>query len=135
MIERINPFQYSTFGHYSQGVKIDLGTKVMILVAGQLALNDDGTPVAPGDFTAQTHYIFKRIQQVLEAAGASLDDVVKALFFMTDAGKYSEVSAVRNQSFATARPASAMVEISNTVAAGCDVESEVMAIIDKPSRT
>ena len=57
----------------SQGVKIDLGTKVMILVAGQLALNDDGTPVAPGDFTAQTHYVFKRIQQVLEAAGAGLD--------------------------------------------------------------
>ena len=133
MIERINPFQYSTFGHYSQGVKIDLGTKVMILVAGQLALNDDGTPVAPGDFTAQTHYVFKRIQQVLEAAGAGLDDVVKALFFLTDASKYSEVSAVRNQYFATARPASAMVEISNTVAAGCDVEIEVMAIIDKPA--
>ena len=133
MIERINPFQYGSFGHYSQGVKIDLGTKVMILVVGQLALNDDGTPVAPGDFTAQTHYVFKRIQQVLEAAGAGLDDVVKALFFLTDAGKYGEVSAVRNQYFATARPASAMVEISNTVAAGCDVEIEVMAIIDKPA--
>ena len=133
MIARINPFQYSTFGHYSQGVKINLGTKVMILVAGQLALNDDGTPVAPGDFTAQTHYVFKRIQQVLEAAGAGLDDVVKALFFLTDASKYSEVSAVRNQYFATARPASAMVEISNTVAAGCDVEIEVMAMIDKPA--
>lgn len=130
MIERINPFQFSTFGYYSQGVKIDLGTKTMILVAGQLALNEDGTPVAPGDFTAQTHFIFKRIEQVLEAAGASLDDVVKALFFMTDAGKYSEVSAVRNEYFATARPASAMVEISNTVAEGCDVEIEVMAFID-----
>jgi 2-iminobutanoate/2-iminopropanoate deaminase len=130
MIERINPFQFSTFGHYSQGVKIDLGTKTMILVAGQLALNEDGTPVAPGDFTAQTHFIFKRIQQVLEEAGAGLDDVVKALFFMTDAGKYSEVSAVRNEYFATARPASAMVEISNTVAKGCDVEIEVMAFID-----
>ncbi len=130
MIERINPFQLSSFGYYSQAVKIDLGTKTMILVAGQLALNEDGTPVAPGDFTAQTHFIFKRIQQVLEAAGASLDDVVKALFFMTDASKYSEVSAVRNQYFAVARPASAMVEISNTVANGCDVEIEVMAIID-----
>lgn len=130
MIERINPFEFSTFGYYSQGVKIDLGTKTMILVAGQLALNEDGTPVAPGDFTAQTHFIFKRIQQVLEEAGAGLDDVVKALFFMTDASKYSEVSAVRNEYFATARPASAMVEISNTVAEGCDVEIEVMAFID-----
>lgn len=130
MIERINPFQLSSFGYYSQAVKIDLGTKTMILVAGQLALNEDGTPVAPGDFTTQTHFIFKRIQQVLKASGASLDDVVKALFFMTDASKYNEVSAVRNEYFAVARPASAMVEISNTVAKGCDVEIEVMAIID-----
>ena len=131
MIERINPFKINTFGHYSQGVKIDLGTKIMVLVAGQLALHDDGTPVAPGDFTAQTHFIFKRIQQVLAEAGASLDDVVKALFFMTDVSKYPEVSAVRNEYFALARPASAMVEISNTVAKGCDVEIEVMAIIEK----
>jgi 2-iminobutanoate/2-iminopropanoate deaminase len=130
MIERINPFQFNAFGYYSQGVKIDLGIKTMILVAGQLALNEDGTPVAPGDFTAQTHFIFKRIQRVLAEAGASLDDVVKALFFMTDASKYSQVSAVRNEYFAVARPASAMVEISNTVAEGCDVEIEVMAMID-----
>lgn len=133
MIERINPFKISTFGHYSQAVKIDLGTKTMILVAGQIALHEDGTPVAPGDFTAQTHFVFKRIRHVLEAAGANLDDVVKALFFITDASKYNEVSAVRNEYFAVARPASAMVEISNTVAKGCDVEIEVMAILDKAS--
>lgn len=130
MIERINPFKINTFGHYSQAVKIDFGTKTMILVAGQIALHEDGTPVAPGNFTAQTQFIFKRIQRVLAEAGASLDDVVKALFFLTDASKYSEVSDVRNEYFAIARPASAMVEISNTVAKGCDVEIEVMAIID-----
>lgn len=130
MIERFDPFAINTFGHYSQGVKIDLGTKTMILVAGQLALNEDGSPVAPDDLTAQTHFIFGRIKTVLEAAGASLDDVVKALFFLTDASKYSEVSAVRNEYFAVARPASAMVEISNTVAQGCGVEIEVMAIIN-----
>jgi 2-iminobutanoate/2-iminopropanoate deaminase len=87
-------------------------------------------PVPPGDFTAQTHFIFKRFRQVLEASGAGLDDVVKALFFITDVSKYSEVSAARNEYFAVARPASAMVEISNTVAEGCDVEIEVMAIIE-----
>ena len=67
---------------------------------------------------------------MLEAAGATLDDVVKASFFITDVSKYSEVSAVRNEYFAVARPASLMMEISNTVAKGCDVEIEVMAIID-----
>ncbi len=130
MTERLNPFGFNAFGHYSQGIKIDLGTKTMIITAGQIALDDDGKPVAPGDFTAQTRFIFGRIQQVLEAAGAGINDVVKAQFFITDVSKYSEVSAVRNEYFATARPASTMVEISNTVAKGCDVEIEVMAIID-----
>ena len=130
MIERLNPFQFNSFGHYSQAVKIDLGTKTMILVAGQLALREDGTPVGPSDFTAQTRFIFQRIRQVLEAAGATLDDVVRAGFYITDVSRYSEVSAVRNEYFAVARPASLMVEISNTVAQGCDVEIEVMAILD-----
>lgn len=130
MTERLNPFGFNAFGHYSQGVKIDLGTKTMIITAGQIALDDDGKPVAPGNFTTQTRFIFGRIQQVLEAAGAGIDDVVKAQFFITDVSKYSEVSAVRNEFFATACPASTMVEISNTVAKGCDVEIEVMAIID-----
>ena len=130
MIERINPFQFNAFGHYSQAVKIDLGLKTMVLLAGQLALNEDGTPVAPGDLTAQAHFIFKRIHQVLAAAGTDLDDVVKAQFFLTDMTKYKQVSAVRDEYFAVARPATTMVEISKTVADGCDLEIEVMAIYD-----
>lgn len=130
MTERLNPFSFGSFGYYSQGVKINLGAKTMIITAGQLALDDEGKPVAPGDFTAQAKFIFGRIQQVLENAGATIDDVVKAQFFITDVSKYSEVSAVRNEYFANARPATTMVEISNTVAEGCDIEIEVMAMID-----
>jgi 2-iminobutanoate/2-iminopropanoate deaminase len=132
MIERINPFQHGAFGHYSQGVRIDLGTKTMVLVAGQIALSDDGTPVAPGDFATQTRFVFDRIGQVLAASGATMDEVVQARFYITDMRHYDDVSAVRNEYFATARPASVIVEISNTVATGCDVEIEVMAIIDSP---
>ena len=130
MIERLNPFSFGSFGYYSQGMKINLGTKTMILTAGQIALDDEGKPVAPGDYTKQTKFLFERIKQVLDAAGATIDDVVKAQFFIKDVSKYSEVSAVRNEYFVNARPATTMVEISDTVAEGCDVEIEVMAIID-----
>ena len=130
MIERLNPFSFGSFGYYSQGMKIDLGTKTMILTAGQIALDDEGKPGAPGDYTKQTKFLFERIKQVLDAAGATIDDVVKAQFFIKDVSKYSEVSAVRNEYFVNARPATTMVEISDTVAEGCDVEIEVMAIID-----
>ena len=130
MTERLNPFSFGAFGYYSQGVKIDLGTKTMIITARQIALNNEGKPVAPGDYTAQAKFIFERIKQVLGASGATIDDVVKAQFFIKDVARYSEVSAVRNEYFAKARPATTMVEISNTVAAGCDIEIEVMAVID-----
>ena len=128
-VERLNPFSFGSFGYYSQGVKVDLGTKTLVITAGQIALDDEGKPVAPGDFTRQTRFIFERIKQVLGAAGATIDDVVKAQFFITDVSKYSEVSAVRNEYFAKARPATTMVEISNTVAEGCDIEIEVIAVI------
>ena len=130
MIERINPFEFDSFGHYSQAVKIDLGTKTIIQTAGQLALDEQSKPVAPGDLAAQAHFIFNRIRQLLEAAGAGLDDVVKAHFFLTDMSKYDQLSSVRDEYFATARPATTMVEISQTVASGCELEIEVMAIIE-----
>lgn len=129
-VEKLNPFSFGSFGYYSQGVKIDLGTKTIIITAGQIALDDNGKPVAPGDYAAQAKFLFERIKQVLGAAGASIDDVVKAQFFIKDVSQYSKVNAVRNEYFVNARPATTMVEISNTVAEGCDIEIEVMAIID-----
>ena len=129
-VEKLNPFSFGSFGYYSQGMKIDLGTKTLIITAGQIALDDNGKPVAPGDYTAQAKFIFERIKQVLGAAGATIDDVVKAQFFIKDVSQYSKVSSVRNEYFANARPATTMVEIGNTVAEGCDIEIEVMAVID-----
>ena len=131
MIEKINPPNIRTFGAYSQGIKIDLGRRTMILVAGQLAADAEGVPVAPGDIETQTRHVFENIQTVLEAAGASMADVVKAQIFLTDMDQFAKVSAVRNEYFAAARPVSTLVEINRTVIAGCDIEIEVTAIINK----
>jgi 2-iminobutanoate/2-iminopropanoate deaminase len=130
MIERINPPGIKTFGAYSQAIKIDLGSKTMILLAGQIAMDAEGKPVAPDDIAEQTRHIFESIKTLLEEAGATIDDVVKAQLFLTDVDKFPEVSAVRNEYFAEARPVSTLVEISRTVVEGCDLEVEVMAIVD-----
>ncbi|MCB0154978.1 MAG: RidA family protein [Anaerolineae bacterium] len=130
LIEKIAPPTLPPLGAYSQGVKIDLGDKQMVLVTGQLAADEAGQPLAPGDVEAQTHLVFKNIQTVLEAAGASLEDVVKAQIFLTDMEQFATVSAIRNHYFAVAQPVSTLVEINRTVIAGCDIEIEVMAIID-----
>lgn len=118
-------------GAYSHGLKVDVGNSEMIFVTGQIAMDKDGNAVAPGDFTKQTEFIFENIQKILNEGGASLDDVVKAVIYITDMDKFSEVSAVRNKYFEQARPVSTLVEISKTVKEGCDVEIEVVAIKQK----
>lgn len=120
-----------TMGSYSHGIKIDVGDSEMIFVTGQIAMDKDGNAVAPGDFTKQTEFIFQNIQGILQEGGVSLDDVVKAVIYVTDISKFSEISAVRNTYFANSKPVSTLVEISKTVKEGCDVEIEVIAVKSK----
>ena len=132
MRTKINPPNFTkTVGAYSQGIKVDLGDMLMVLVSGQLAMDADGNPIAPHDISAQTRFIFENIRTILHEAGAKLDDVVKAQIFLTDISQFPKVSAVRNEYFADVKPVSTLVEISRTVRDGCGVEIEVMAIVDK----
>ena len=115
-------------GFYSPGMSVDVGDSTFIFVTGQIARRQDGTPVAPGDFKAQTEFIFQKIQAILTEAGAGIDDVVKAVIYTTDVSKFKDISEVRNHYFAKAKPVSTLVEISKTVREGCEVEIEVVAI-------
>lgn len=115
-------------GFYSPGMSVDVGNSTFVFVTGQIARHPDGTPVAPGDFTAQTEFVFQKIQAILAEGGCSIDDVVKVVIYTTDVGKFKEISEVRNKYFAKAKPVSTLVEISNTVRKGCEVEIEVIAV-------
>ncbi len=132
MKTRINPVNFTkTVGAYSQGLKVDIGDKAMVFVSGQLAMDADGNPVAPGDFGAQTRFIFENIKKILSEAGATLEDVVKVQIFVTDITKFPQVSAVRNEYLGEIKPVSTLLEISRTVKDGCEIEIEVIAITDK----
>lgn len=122
-----------TMGAYSHGIKVDVGDSEMIFVTGQIAMDKDGNAVAPGDFTRQTEFVFENIKAILAEGDASLDDVVKAVIYVTDVSKFPEISSVRNKYFANAKPVSTLVEISKTVKDGCDVEIEVIAVKSKNS--
>ncbi len=121
-------------GFYSPGISVDVGDATFVFVTGQIARHPDGAPVAPGDFTAQTEYIFKKIEAILHEAGATIDDVVKTVIYTTDISKFKEISEVRNKYFAKAKPVSTLVEISKLVREGCDVEIEVIAIKQKEGK-
>lgn len=103
----------------------------MIFVTGQIAMDKEGNAVAPGDLIAQTEFVFQNLQTILNEAGSSLNDVVKAVIYVTDITKFKDISAVRNKYFAISKPVSTLVEISATVKQGCDIEIEVIAIKKK----
>lgn len=127
----INPTNFTkTVGAYSQGLKVDVGDKSMVFVSGQLAMDANGDPIAPHDISAQTRYVFENIKVILGNAGAMLEDVVKVQIFLTDISNFPQVSAVRNEYLENIKPVSTLVEISRTVKDGCDVEIEVIAIMD-----
>jgi len=129
--EHINPENFTkSIGSYSHGMKVDVGDSAFIFVTGQIAMDKDGNLVSE-NVEEQTEFIFHNIQEILNEAGASLDDVVKATIFVTDMNDFSKISPIRNKYFAKSKPASTLVEINKTVKEGCKVEIEVIAIKKK----
>jgi enamine deaminase RidA (YjgF/YER057c/UK114 family) len=54
----------------------------LLFLAGQVGLDEDGSIVGPGDAGAQTRQAYDNIARILEAAGASLDDVVQITTYL-----------------------------------------------------
>lgn len=102
-----------------------------IYVAGQVAYQPDGTIAGRGDMPAQARQVFENIKGVLEAAGGSLDDVVKITAFLTDFSKIDEYIAVRREYLKPGTYAGTGVEISRLVHP--DLLIEVEAVAEVPS--
>jgi len=114
---------------YSHGIAVPIGDKEMIFVTGQIAA-ENGKAIAPNDIEKQTEFVFEAIDSILKEANSSLDDVVKAVIYVKDINDFSKISPIRNKYFEKSKPVSTLVEISNTVREGCDIEIDVIAIKD-----
>ena len=112
---------------YSYGIVVPLGDKEMIFVTGQIAAKN-GEAVAPNNIEEQTEYVFKAVNDILKAGNSSLDDVVKVVIYLRDIKDFPKVSPIRNKFFKKAKPVSTLVEISNLVRKGCDIEIDVIAV-------
>ncbi|MBU0976194.1 MAG: RidA family protein [Patescibacteria group bacterium] len=115
-------------GSYSHGYKVEIGDAILIFTTGQIALDKSGKVLYPDDPVKQAEFVFESLEKILNEAGASLDDVVKATVFVTDMGDFSEISKVRNKYFKKSEPVSTLVEVKKLVKDGCRVEIEVIAV-------
>jgi 2-iminobutanoate/2-iminopropanoate deaminase len=95
-----------------------------IIVSGQGGMRDGR--LVEGGVTAQTEQTMVNVAERLADAGATLDDVVKTLCFLTDMGTFQEFNAAYAAAFGDHRPARSTVEVS-ALPGGMDVEVEVWA--------
>lgn len=130
--ELINPVSLvKPLSKYSHGTKITLSDCAIIFTTGQIAVDKSGKVIAPGDAKKQSEFVFEEIKAILENAGASMKDIVKATIFVTDMKYFPHVAEVRNKYLDEEPPASTFVEVKSLIKDGCVVEVEAIAIAPK----
>ncbi len=130
-IEDIVPHDYKTRGSYTPAKKLDLGSFFLIFVSGIQAPQNDNHRVVTDDVEEQTKLVFEDIAKILKQAGATLDDVVKAVIYITDMNDFEKISPIRAEYFKNSMPVSTLIEANRMTRDGAKIEVEVTAVIKK----
>ena len=100
-----------------------------IEVSGTVALDDQGKTVGMNNAYLQTKRILEIIQNTLNKAGASMEDVVRTRIYVTDISLWEEVGKAHGEIFGKIKPATSMVEVSRLISDDYLVEIEAIAVI------
>lgn len=94
-------------------------------MSGQIPLDPRTMELVDGDFAARTRQVFENLGAVAEAAGGTLDDVVKLTIYLTDLGRFAAVNEIMAEYFKKPYPARAAVGAA-ALPKGADVEAEAV---------
>jgi len=111
----------SAIGTYSQAIK----TSGLVFISGQIPLDPKTMTIVEGDFEARARRVFDNLKAIAEAAGGSLNQIVKITVFLTDLKDFATVNAVMEDYFDQPYAARAAVEVSS-LPKGVDVEADAI---------
>ena len=97
----------AAIGPYSQAIKAG----EFVFTSGVIPLDPVSGDVVGTDITAQTERVMASLKAVLEAAGSSLENVVKTTCFLQDLADFAAFNAVYSQSFTSEPPARSTVQV------------------------
>jgi 2-iminobutanoate/2-iminopropanoate deaminase len=132
LVKLKNPATVAAPKGYSHLAEIDLGTCKMLILSGQVAFDNKGTLVGPGDYEKQTEQIFVNIQHIIESAGGTMDNLIKLGVYMRDVGQVQKFRSARDRFINIKNPpASTLVEVSKLFRDDVLIEIEATAVIPK----
>jgi reactive intermediate/imine deaminase len=111
----------AAIGTYSQAIQ----TGNLVFISGQIPLDPTTMEIVDGDFEARARRVFDNLRAVTEAAGGSLEQVVKLTIFLTDLGNFATVNSVMEDYFQQPYPARAAVGVAS-LPKGVDVEADAI---------
>jgi 2-iminobutanoate/2-iminopropanoate deaminase len=110
-------------GPYSQAVEAN----GFVFLSGQIPLDPETGEFVEGGIVEQTEQVLRNLRAVLEAAGSSLDLVVKTSVFLADMADFAAMNEVYGRYFTTKHPARATVQAAR-LPRDARVEIEVIAL-------
>ena len=114
------PFQGAP---YSQAIKAN----GLVFVSGQLPLDPQHAQIVGDEIGAQTERVFANLRAILEAAGTSLDNVVKTTVFLRNLDDFAGMNEVYAKHAGSTPPARSTVEVGR-LPSGALVEIEAIAV-------
>jgi 2-iminobutanoate/2-iminopropanoate deaminase len=94
-------------GPYSQAIR----AAGLIFTSGQIAIDPATSQVIVGDVSAQTERVMKNLSAILQAAGSTLDKVVRCTVFLKSMGDFAAMNEVYGRYFKQAPPSRSTVEV------------------------
>jgi reactive intermediate/imine deaminase len=116
----------AAIGPYSQAIRVG----ATLYLSGQIGLDPKTAQLVDG-VEAQAHQVFRNMRAVAQAAGASLDDVVKLSIMVADLGDFAKVNEIMATYFAAPYPARSTYQVAG-LPRGARIEVE--GIVAMPER-
>ena len=110
-------------GPYSQAIRAN----GFVFVSGQIPLDPATQQLVAGDVQAQTERVLENLKGIVEAAGSSLDRVVRATVFLADMNEFAAMNEVYGRYFQNQPPARSTVQVAR-LPRDVHVEIDVIAL-------
>ncbi|MBC7331434.1 MAG: RidA family protein [Synergistetes bacterium] len=113
-------------GPYSQGIKCGN----FLFVSGQIAIDPVTGEVIKGDIKAQTRRVLENIKAIVEAAGGTMESIVKTTCYLRDIALFKEFNETYSEFFGENPPARTTIEVSSLPKENALLEIDAIAYIE-----